>query len=1081
MDAIDLSAFESLLRGSPGLLIGPSQTVSPQHCTDIETFLKEKYSSDGATLRSIVDSIIATSANTEEQIRKEVAAFCNTAHPAPQLAQFAKVRWSAILSASPDIFLEKAMQIEEEKRPGRRSVYIGYDLSMPLPSRDIPVFKMLGTHVRHDFCLSTASYYQRRNQWRLVIPTFTERVAGNPVLCLGMGSLTDSVLLDIISEFVAGRSSAPSHLILLGNDPLIANPQLPAILGSRTKLLRVQASISQVVQCVSAAALKNFPHQLGTGMLPDDGMNHLLRFDDIATVVNLRVKPRLREDEKLALRELLFSPSVHEWDSYAYGLDFKRTVTNGVMQLFVAATTSTRKLDHAFVIMGNSASGKTTILKRLAFEVAKLGPLVLWHKPTFVPDAGRRLKQLFDELGKCPAVKNQPLYYFIDDPVAGSTSVVNLISAIAASARVRVFVVLGIRSSDWLTLGKTDIVSQFSEYTPVEVPDSLDEIEEAALPQYLVDLEIFSDVKDAGISCKVLTIKYTRDTLSLLYWLLPQTRVAIASSIQEEFFRLGDTAGFRKMILADNAASTQLLRDAYEMVAVAAHYEVPLPVELLVSALEVDYGAWLNAAAEHGAAWGILYSVYSEDNSERYTTRNDVVTGLLIEAINGGSQLRGGELKVLRKLISSCAGHAGPVYREFCVRLLVPHQQLMNRLDYQEGLSLYDLAIESLSHPDQSILHHKGLWIKNKGRRPVEAATVLEKALITPVYPYSDRGEATEHIHTSLAATKLDAIDSGDLTWEQGKIEAIDHLQRARSQTFFNPKAVHVEARIATRIIARAVSEDFGDACEVANRSLADIDRTLELVRNPVSVGHHLSNSTQYLERARQDVISALSNGRDIQALADDIWTKFNAQSGFIVAARMLLHAARENGRDKSYRKADDYCQTVRGKITAAKLAVIPELAEVQLHICYEAYVVRRLMSSGHNSIDWVRLEQLAIEAGMGTDPARSPMIRFIMAIARAHQGDWTGANAQFASLRKVHMSTEAMWRPRALLLADQGGARQVQGKIREVINERYLFVDELQAEVKCARGGRWPKDGEIAHAYIEFAFAGPSATDSLH
>ena len=69
-----------------------------------------------------------------------------------------------------------------------------------------------------------------------------------------------------------------------------------------------------------------------------------------------------------------------------------------------------------------------------------------------------------------------------------------------------------------------------------------------------------------------------------------------------------------------------------------------------------------------------------------------------------------------------------PAYRDFCLRTLVSNEQL-DRLEYQEGLELYDLALESLPYPDRTLKHHKGLWIKNKGKDPILAAKVIEDAL----------------------------------------------------------------------------------------------------------------------------------------------------------------------------------------------------------------------------------------------------------------------------------------------------------------------------------------------------------------
>jgi|SRR5579872_2106813 len=89
MDTIDLADFERLLRGNPGLIIGPGQRVDPDHCSDIQTFLKDKHPTDEYSLHAIVDSIIASKGVNEGELRRAVANAVKSAVPAPQLAQLA--------------------------------------------------------------------------------------------------------------------------------------------------------------------------------------------------------------------------------------------------------------------------------------------------------------------------------------------------------------------------------------------------------------------------------------------------------------------------------------------------------------------------------------------------------------------------------------------------------------------------------------------------------------------------------------------------------------------------------------------------------------------------------------------------------------------------------------------------------------------------------------------------------------------------------------------------------------------------------------------------------------------------------
>src|SRR5437899_2760822 len=84
-----------------------------------------------------------------------------------------------------------------------------------------------------------------------------------------------------------------------------------------------------------------------------------------------------------------------------------------------------------------------------------------------------------------------------------------------------------------------------------------------------------------------------------------------------------------------------------------------------------------------------------------HRTRNSIVTQSIVETINGGSLGRSGELRVMKELLKACNGRSSSVYREFCVRVLVPHDKLVERLDYEEGMQLYEEAIAALPYPDK--------------------------------------------------------------------------------------------------------------------------------------------------------------------------------------------------------------------------------------------------------------------------------------------------------------------------------------------------------------------------------------------
>ena len=240
----------------------------------------------------------------------------------------------------------------------------------------------------------------------------------------------------------------------------------------------------------------------------------------------------------------------------------------------------------------------------------------------------------------------------MDDPIGfGSLSPGEVVVA-AKSSNVKMILVLGVRTSEWGVWKREEIVGGLTIGIQEELPDALDETEWNALADYLVVLGVSRGRPEARAALADVRSHSAQDTLSLLYWLLPETRVGIASSVRDEYHRLGDIAGLTKAILGTVNQSTHILKTAYEMVAVADHYRASIPIEVLVSALGIPYDAWVNSTRPNSAAWGLFYSEESMDGQTVfYRTRNSIITRMIVEALNGGMSGHTGELRVMTKLL----------------------------------------------------------------------------------------------------------------------------------------------------------------------------------------------------------------------------------------------------------------------------------------------------------------------------------------------------------------------------------------------------------------------------------------------
>jgi hypothetical protein len=1071
MDEIRANEVGALLRGRMGLIIGPSITKHPGCMDEVNQKFAERGGVPQGDRYLATGDALSEKGVSETVLREWVREAVSAHKKSSLLAHITKNRWCAVLSAALDGHFEDAFRQEADRHPTWQPVTVLGDLMKTPPPRTVPVFKLLGAAARDNFAVSTVTYLDRRAAWRHAVKGFADLVKGNPVLCLGMGDVT-WVLTDLITEMIGERSAMPSPFLFLSDDPVCGNAKVFQLLKRRTRVLRVRGTGGDVARCATAAEKEGFARPIPFLDDEDNPFAKLRRFDDIATLVNDQLEARIDKTEQLRLRDILFSPSVPRWDPFIYGLDFRRTLGLELPATLMAAVADDKAGSEAWVLSGGAVTGKTMLLKRLALDLARAGAVVLWLKPSSYPDGPRLLRDLFKEVSEVCGGKR--VVVVMDDPVGFGSLAPRDVALAATSADLRIILLAGVRSSEWSVWEQAELVGGLHLLGQEELPDELDEAEWAALPDYLVTLGVAPDRRTSAASVGGVQSHSARDTLSMLYWLLPETRAGIGSSIRDEYHRLGDVAGLAKVILGTVNQGTAMLKSAYEMVAVADHYRASLPMEVLVSALGVSYPEWVDATKPDSAVWGLFYSEESVDRQIYYRTRNSIVTRLIVEAINGGTLGRTGELRVMHQLLRACTSNTLPVYREFCVRVLVSHDKL-DRLEYDEGLQLYDEAIKALPHPDKTLVHHKGLWVKNKGHDPALATQILEEALNTPVFPYAQRGEADGHIHTSIAAAILAGLNEGKEDMEEGKAKILDHLAKARSKDFFNPRAVHVQANLIAHLADTVQKSGSPDYFTMINQAVADVDHTLILLRSHAAQSSQPVADIRMLEQVRYEVMVKTSALEELKEEAERVWIEFRSQEGFVLAARKLFAAAQE--KNKKFDVPYNYCALAMEKIRAAGANPSIPLSAVTAQIFYH-WRVRRQTVSGTGTIDWDVLRDLSRPIVASSPLQQDPLYKHLYALSLAHLGNWAEANALYTQLRQVGIPPHVLWVPRDFLLNEKGGVRTVQGVIREGNNRDYFYSEDLGTDFYLDRKGRWPRTGEIAHGAIQFSFGGPSVVN---
>jgi hypothetical protein len=1073
---LTLDEAEPLLRGRMGLICGTGITVGGEFYKQLANHLAKKWGcGPNGTYLHIAQEAIDKGISADD-IKAEICHFVKAQTKFTHLARFAKLKYSAVISFSLDIYFEsELLRVSEQRTSGFLPTKV-VEFPQVLPPKTIPVFKLLGS-IEQNFVYSEISYTARRPKWRYAAQEFIDRVQAKPVLCLGIDTC-QWLFLDFLSQMLSEPKTIPRPLLLVHSEfDEKTRRSIVDLAEEKTQIVFIESSITDIVSRIKDIA------EPGPTLLPLDAnrpgldLERLVPFQDIVVSVNAQLKSKIGKGETAQLLDLLFSPTLSRWDPFYHNLDFRRTIGNQMLDVLRKPVRTSQNMP-LFSLVGSAASGKTMVAKRLAYDLASKGYLVFWFRRTFYPNIQGLLSEFFRVLMEMQ-VKREQIYFFVDDPVGlGSVTMLSIASNAQVNGSKGTFVVFS-RTSDCRTHDVQDITGNLDLIQEFQLKDQYDESEISALPNYLVSLQISPDKETARSAIANSASRLAADTLGILYWLLPKTRRTIEASVQEEYLRLGERAGLSRVIIGTYNKTSDFLRQAYAMVAVCDYYHTPLPVEILISALNISYRDWIDSVGKDGPAWGLLYGEISPDKQTiYYRPRNSIVTRILVETINGGTLAKSGEVEQLLKLLRSCTG-TGSVYREFCVGILVPRTKI-SQLDYLDGLALYDAAITALPFEDRTLKHQKGLWVKDKGNNPLLAKEILEDALKTKVYPYSSRTEAEEHIHTSLAATVLDALDKGLIDLEQAIPEILQHVDRARSDAFFNPRAVHVQANLMLRLVSRLGNNESADTLNLLNQAFDAVDSALLVLRNPLKASRNrLTKDIEFLEDIIGKIYEKILPLDELKLTAEELWTQFKRQDGFVVTARKLYHLARSKNSGTAYNDAFNFCKKVIGDVQKESHTPSSDLCAVAVCIYYEWNINRYDKKAGNRKIEWALLYELANSVLQSAKYSGDVFYKFVSALALANLNKWPEAEFLFAQIRRAGIPTDQLFEIRALLFDDEGLRKLVQGTITGDTNKQYLIVEDMHKDFFLSRNERWPRPGEIAHCYIGFGFAGPQAIQS--
>jgi hypothetical protein len=332
--------------------------------------------------------------------------------------------------------------------------------------------------------------------------------------------------------------------------------------------------------------------------------------------------------------DALFRPTTTDWRPYLRKLDLERSLLSNVLESVNREAPDPSHLV-VFKIHGAAAVGKTTLLRRIAIELSANDYLVLWMNRVIGESTSQAMKKLTkaaQDVLTADSTLRKRIVIIFDDPWQLRVNVADVLTQLE-SGKLSTILIVGFRDSD--TAGDpADLFIPGSPTSDFLVGHELNEHEIARLPDLLVRIGACKDQRETKALVSRNPYRRASDILCSLWFLLPETRDQLQSSIEDEYRRLGDARAAIEATAATAGKQGELARSAYEAITVTSSLKIGLPIEVLVRALEVDYADWIAATKPGKPVWGLLYDEYEESSdSFTYRTRNEIVTDVLLRLV----------------------------------------------------------------------------------------------------------------------------------------------------------------------------------------------------------------------------------------------------------------------------------------------------------------------------------------------------------------------------------------------------------------------------------------------------------------
>jgi len=787
---------------------------------------------EGTDFLDICQAVVETPPHDIEQLREAVLSELTGLDVPNGHYKIARLPWTAIFTTNYDDVIERAF---DHKDTPRRCVPIYLeDRGLWFPRADqVPYFKLMGCVRRRaseagEMVLTRGQYNRLAPERHQALGLLYDALKNGVLLFAGYG-FADRLVFDALDQLIQEYSIDNIPWSYCLGPKLPSSPRGVANLSKR-RITPVEGVLSQFADEVWKRVRKSDLVHVVAGPPVEVVQLRDARAELSPEICNTRTDAfvLLTEAEigiERGTKDDFFEGKDVGWSAYRRGWDFKRCAlspmkeANQDLHAYVKQLSSQRaQHGHRLIaLLGGPGTGKTTLAKRIAFDVYTEGlcPVILLNFHALRVDFGQiedLLVMLQTQLTKsAPDARELPFLLIVDDAAVQLRQWYKLMTYLASRGHFVIMLAVE-RLGEWNHATREFSIPEDS-VTVFDLTADFSGEERARIADHLAELGYLRVRGPAALDIIHDTL---RDSLfATFYTFVHPSRVPLNRIVEQQY-----------------AALPPMQREAFAFVCLLYQYDLSTPFELLVRTLGTDFVRFHNDVLS-GAAAAIIYEEPEVEGRLSYRPHHRIVAERVVAKFLSDEERL---FDMYRRLFSK-VNLSNPGDWKVVVRLVVDYigpNAAASPLPRDRQRELLDILIAKGA--GRSVLHHRGILAEKEGKYD-EAESFLKRALENRQrVDESYQRESDQNILTSLGSLYstwgIEVRRAGQLAQSERLLEeAARCFLQARSGRFENGHAYHAHANMLRR---KAQADKDLAAIDFIGEALDILDQAKEVLDDEV-------------------------------------------------------------------------------------------------------------------------------------------------------------------------------------------------------------------------------------------------------